>query len=248
MCCYSRASGCVVPFWLRDAIVPVLAILFLAVHLVAANGQPIRLILDGTFETFDPPNADLEQFGFVDGDPIRFIADFDPNSPNGAAELIEIQLDGTTVFNLTDFAFGTYFQFNSSPGSGFEFTLFSGDTYRGTRSGVEVDFYSASGQQIIATLRSDQFPNATKLPAGLTFADLTAADSGFFALASEVFGIDNPQLFTVNYTDLGILVVPEPTTATLLVGPLGIVAMRRRHGGANLRGSRGDRHWPPTLG
>jgi hypothetical protein len=198
----------------------------------SAEGQAIQLVLDGSLEIRQSPN--FEALGLEEGDPVRFIVEFDPASPTGKVDRLEIQLDGTTFTNSTNWEYGDAFRLASSPDTGFEFSVVSGDIFHGARSGIDLGLFTASAVQLAFELQSDEFSTSGGFPLDLMFEDLSRIDSGFFDLYAE------PPLrggiFTVEFSDLSVRVIPEPTAAALILSALATVSFMRilnRHSGGH---------------
>jgi hypothetical protein len=212
-------------------VVPLLAIALGAGGSTSAAGQSIQLVLDGALKIFESPNPDFEEFGLEGGDPVRFIVEFDAESLTDIVDLLLIRIDGTTFTNSSDFEYGTFYGLESSPDMGFGFSLFTVDTFRGVRNGIDLGLFSPSAVKLAFELKSDEFSTSAVFPVDLTFEDVSRLDSGFFELFAEPFRDDVSHNLTVDFTDLSVHVIPEPPAAALILSVLATLAAALREKG-----------------
>jgi hypothetical protein len=225
MSCDLRAKGTIVPIRPRALFAALVAMTLAAGYPASAAGQSIQLVLDGALEIRQSPN--FEALGLEEGDPVRFIVEFDPASPTGKVDRLLIQLDGTTFTNSTNWEYGDVFRLASSPDTGFEFSVVSGDIFHGARNGFDLSLFTVSAVQIAFELQSDEFSTSAGFPLDLTFEDLNRFNSGFFDLFAEPFRHEVTHIFTVEFSDLSVRVIPEPTAAALILSALGTVLWLR---------------------
>jgi hypothetical protein len=233
MSCDLRARGSTAPIRRRLLFVPLLAVTLVAGYGASAAGQPIQLVLDGALEIRQSPN--FEALGLEEGDPVRFIVEFDPASPTGKVDRLLIQLDGTTFTNSTNWEYGDVFRLASSPDTGFEFSVVSGDIFHGARNGFDLSLFTVSAVQIAFELQSDEFSTSAGFPLDLMFEDLNRIDSGFFGLYPES---SHGGIFTIEFSDLSVHVIPESGVAGDFnddgnVDAADYVVWRKNDGGAN---------------
>ena len=215
---------------------------------VATASDTLQLILEGeiALDFFEPGGPSPDDLGLRNGDLVQFLFEFDselqPFFPGGnetgsPIQRYEARINGQDFLPPADGGFVGQplgeIRARQTVGTGVAYDIdqFSGLT--GSLNGIDLNFGVITALNLVASFETDDLGGGlSSFPRDLEFSDLVSSQSGFFGLSPVGgggigFGGTGVSL-SVNFTDLSVNTVPEPTSAVLWFFGLAGVAMRRQ--------------------